>query len=297
MTAAIRAACIRGVSFDLLWGAEKDEDTESRNGAAASQIASIVREDADLIGRSRVHMRTTGSHAKLILLDTAEDGWIAGVGSCNWLSSPFQSVELSVVLRDQHVVADVAVALQRLVGRRGLSDNIATEMAITARDMRRTPSLGGDAAVSVIIGPAHDRLIWTASSEAKRRFVIGSNRLGSTARPGALMQGEVAASRGGVQATLLYTQTSGPLKNRHARALAEEAEADGVLLRRTKKIPLHGKFVAWDDDDLVVTSLNWASASADPDFPWGEIGGTYPRAPDCVRGLVTARANISRARG
>lgn len=272
MSALVRAACIRGVSFDLLWGAEKDEDTENRNAAAASQIASIVRDDPDLRGRFRVHMRTTGSHAKLILLDTADDGWIAGVGSCNWFSSPFQSVELSVVLRDQHVVADIAVALQRLVGRRGLSDNIATEMALNARDMRRMPPAEGNASVAVMVGTAHDRLIRIASSEAKRRFVIGSNRLGSTARPGALMQGEVAASREGVQATLLYTQTSGPLKNRHARALAEEARANGVLLRRTKKIPLHGKFVAWDEDNLVVTSLNWASASADPDFPWGEVG-------------------------
>ena len=92
------------------------------------------------------------------------------------------------------------------------------------------------------------------------------------------MQGEVAARRDGVQATLLYTQTSGPLKNRHARALAEEARADGVLLRRTKKIPLHGKFIAWDDDDLIVTSSNRASASADPDLPWGEIG-VYIHAP------------------
>ena len=38
------------------------------------------------------------------------------------------------------------------------------------------------------------------------------------------MQGEVAAGRMGVSATVLYTQASGPLKNRHARALATEAE-------------------------------------------------------------------------
>jgi hypothetical protein len=74
-----------------------------------------------------------------------------------------------------------------------------------------------------------------------------------------------------VQATLLYTQTARPLKNRHAWALADEAKADGVV-RRIKKVPLHGKFVTWDDDDLVVTSSDWASASADPDFAWGEIG-------------------------
>ena len=56
-------------------------------------------------------------------------------------------------------------------------------------------------------------------------------------------------------------------KNRHAKALAEQARLNGLTLTRTKKVTLHGKFVAWDNDDLIVTSLNWASASADPDFP------------------------------
>lgn len=268
----IQAACVRGVTFDLLWGAEKDEETAARNGAAASQIAQIVREDRDIRGRFRIHMRTTGSHAKMILADTLNDGWIAGIGSCNWLSSPFQSVELSVLLRDQHVVADVASTLQRLTGRRGLADEIATEMAITARDMRRSPKKSGDARVSIVVGDVHDGILRTASGTAQKRFVIGSNRLGSTARPGALLQGEVAARRDGLRSIVLYTQPSGPLKNRHAQALEEEARANGVVLVKTKKIPLHGKFALWGDDHLVVTSLNWASASADPDFPWGEIG-------------------------
>jgi phosphatidylserine/phosphatidylglycerophosphate/cardiolipin synthase-like enzyme len=287
----IRAACVRGVTFDLLWGAEKDEETERRNATAAAEIAKLVRDDKDMRGNFRVHMRTTGSHAKLILLDTAEGRWMAGVGSCNWLSSPFQAVEMSAVLRDQHVVADVAAALQRLVGRRGLSDDIATEMAIIARDLRRTPLEGGEACLAVVVGDMHDRLIRLASSAATQRFVVGSNRLGSTARPGALMQGGAAAGRGGVQATVLYTQTTGPLKNRHARALAEEAQANGLALRRTKKKPLHGKFLVWDDDDLVVTSLNWASASTDPDFPWGEIG-VHIHAPGIATDVLTRLEEI-----
>jgi len=238
----------------------------------ASQIARLIREDRDLRGRFTVHMRTTGSHAKLVLVDTAEDGWIAAVGSCNWLSSPFQAVELTVMLRDQRAVAEVAVALQNMVGRRGLADSLATEMAITARDLRRTPSQGGPAELSLVTGDAHDRLMRLASGSARHRFVVGSNLLGSTARPGALMQGEVAAGREGVRATVIYTKPTGPLKNRHTRVLAEEAESNGLSLVRTKKIPLHGKFVAWDADDVVITSLNWASASADPDFPWADIG-------------------------
>ena len=267
----IRAACVRGVQFDLLWGAEKDDETEKKNSTAASDIAKLVREDPAMKGRFRVRMKSTGSHAKVILYDTTEDGWIAAVGSCNWLSSPFQSVELSVILRDQRVVADLAFSIQRLVGRRGLADDMATEMAVTTRDLRRHASAQGSAKIAIVIGETHDQLIRTASG-ASHRFLVGSHRLGSTARPGAIMQGEAAAGRKGVKAIVLYTQPSGPLKNRHTRALEEEADGNGLILRRTRKPPLHGKFVAWDNDDVVITSLNWASAATDPDFPWGDIG-------------------------
>jgi hypothetical protein len=53
----------------------------------------------------------------------------------------------------------------------------------------------------------------------------------------ALLQGEVAAGRSGDTATILYTQPSGPLKNRHARALREEGAATGVNLVKTGKTP------------------------------------------------------------
>ena len=268
---AIRAACSRGVEFDLLWGAEKDEETEKRNFNAASEIAKLVRADPITRGKFRVHMRTTSSHAKLILLDTAEDGWVAAVGSCNWLSSPFEGVELSVILRDQHLVAEVATAIQHLGGRRGLADDLANEMALTSRELRRAVPTPGPDTISVIMGEDHDACARVASAAAQKQFIVGSNRLGSTARPGAIMRGEAAVRSGGT-AIVLYTQPAGPLKNRHARALAEEAAANGVSLIKTGKIPLHGKFLIWDDDDLVVTSLNWASASTDGSFPWGDLG-------------------------
>lgn len=268
----IRAACLRGVSFDMLWGAESLDEEDTRNGVSAVEIAKMVREDRDVARRFRVHMRSTGSHAKILLVDTPEGDWIAAIGSCNWLSTPFRAVELTAVLRDPAVVADVAVALQRMVGRRGLSDDIATEMAIVARDLRRHTPKGGPAKVSLMFGDNHDALMRTASGSAKHRMVVGSHRLGSTARPGVVMQGEAAVERAKVDVTLLYTMPSGPLKNRHARKLAEEAAVNGVNLVKAGQIPLHGKFVAWDNDDLVVTSLNWASASGDLDFPQADIG-------------------------
>ena len=283
----IRTACVRGVAFDLLWGAEIVDEEENRNTVSAVEIARLVREDRDLNRRFRVHMRSTGSHAKILLVDTADGDWIAAIGSCNWLSSPFRAVELTAVLRDPAVVADVAVAVQRLVGRRGLSDDIATEMAIVSRDLRRHKLRGGDAKVSLILGDGHDALMRTGSGVAKQRLIVGSHRLGSTARPGVVIQAEAAVERAKVDVTLLYTISSGPLKNRHARKLVEEAATNGVRLVKAGAIPLHGKFLAWDHDDLAVTSLNWASASTDIDFPQADVG-VHITSPGITDHVVSA---------
>jgi hypothetical protein len=48
---------------------------------------------------------------------------------------------------------------------------------------------------------------------------------------------EVAVGRSGVTATIPHTKPSGPL-NRHARALREDAAANGVNLVETGKTPL-----------------------------------------------------------
>jgi cardiolipin synthase A/B len=82
---------------------------------------------------------------------------------------------------------------------------------------------------------------------------VGSHRLGSTARPGALLPSQ-AAARPGVLATLIYSLAAKPLRQRHAREPRSEAKASGVRRVHSGKIPLHGKFLAWDDDDLVIAS-------------------------------------------
>lgn len=120
-------------------------------------------------------------------------------------------------------------------------------------------------------GDAHDKLIRDASGKAERRFVVGSHRLGSTVRPGAFLPSR-AAARPGVSVTLVYSLVSKPFRKKHARELQKEAAAVGVRLVDAGKIPLHGKFLAWDDRDLVVTSVNWASATSDIDFPESEVG-------------------------
>jgi cardiolipin synthase A/B len=279
---SVREACQRGVAIDVLWGAEADDETERKNHAAAIEIMNRARRHSATRGLVRVSRESTGSHAKLLLLDVADGSWIGAVGSCNWLSSPFGSVELTVILRDPHAVAQVAHALQLLAGRRGLSDEIASEMAILRRKLCEHPAGKGTALMSLVAGEAHDRLMREASGAAQRRMVVGSHRLGSTARSGALLPGEFAAKRSGVAVTILYTRASGPMDKSDARALEVEAAQSGVRLVRAQGVRVHGKFVAWDDDDLIVTSLNWASASGDPEFAEGELG-VHLKAPGVAR--------------
>lgn len=269
----ILAACARGVTFDIFWGAEADEETTKRNRAAAVDILNRVEVDRDLRGHFRISLTPTGSHAKLMLLDTPQ-GWAAVISTCNWLYTDFtRSVEMAVVLREPAVVADTATVLQRLIGQRGLSDSVAIELSGVIRQLRALPQQGGGGRAAIVCGEQHDALMRTASGESDKCFFVGTHRLGSTARPGAIMQAEVAARRHG-NVTVLYTMPSGPIKKRHARDLAIEEASEGVRIVCTGKygVKLHAKFVVWDDDDLLVTSLNWGSASTDVDSPCDEVG-------------------------
>ncbi|MGH6963772.1 MAG: hypothetical protein ACREE0_04780, partial [Phenylobacterium sp.] len=201
-----RQAALKGVTFDLLWG-DKDEDepeAATSSAVAVGDIMALVDKDPDLRGRFRVHMASTHSHTKLLLIDMEDSGWIGVLGSCNWIRSPFRSVELSVVLRDQHVVADVCEVLQNMAGRRGLIDGLANELGITVRDLRREPPRGGSAKVSVVVGTGHERLMRQASLETNHSLVIGAHKLGANARTGAILPGEAAAERH-VATTILYS--------------------------------------------------------------------------------------------
>lgn len=268
----IRAACARRVKFDLLWGAEAEDPTTGRNASSALAISQEVEADPTLRGSVRMRMATTGSHAKIAMADQADGSWLAAVGSCNWLASPFQMVEASIILRHPLAVADVITVLQRTVGRRPLADGLANELAITANDLRRDPpEPAGNARVTVLVGGDHEALMRRASGEAADRLLICSHRIGANVRPAAILPAALA-SRRGAEVSLLYTQPSKPMTRQEARAIGIEAADDGVRLVHASKTPAHGKVLLWTPDNLAATSHNWGSASTDHTFPYAEVG-------------------------
>lgn len=286
-----RRACERGVKVELLWGAEAEDAETGRNVAAAKAIAREVELDPMLRGSLAVRMRTTGSHAKIVLADRPDGSWMAAVGSCNWLASPFQAMEASVLLREPRLVADVATVLQGTVGRRAIADQLAQELALVANDLRRNaPEAQGPAQASVLIGGAHEAIMRRVSSEATGRLVICTHRAGANVRPATLLPATLARERG-VQVQFVYTMASAPMTRQGMRDVAAEAADAGVGVLQARKVPLHGKMLLWTPDDLVLTSHNWGSASTNVAFPMAEVG-VHVRLPGLADAVLARLTEV-----
>lgn len=287
---AVKAACARGVRMDLLWGAEAEDPETGRNAAAAELIAREIAADPVLRGAVTVRMRTTGSHAKIVLADRVDGRWVAAVGSCNWLSSPFQALEASVLLRDSRTVADVATILRETVGRRSIADALANELALTANDLRRNAPEGhGPARLTVVFGDAHEAMMRQVSGEAMGKLIICTHRVGGNVRPATILPAALAASRG-VEVAMLYTQPNPPMTRQVMRDVAAEAAVAGVAVVQARKVPAHGKMLLWTPDDVLVTSHNWGSASTNMSFAQAEVGVhvRFPGLADTVLARLAA---------
>lgn len=86
---AIFDAAKRGVVVDILWGENEDKAGVVSSREATARFRNEV-EHAGLSDVVRVQAFSTRSHAKLLVYDDPRTSdFVAVVGSCNWLASPF----------------------------------------------------------------------------------------------------------------------------------------------------------------------------------------------------------------
>ena len=273
-------AAKRGVRIDIFWGADRDERDRKANLEAAIAINHRITSDQNLRGRARVHLYTTRSHAKLLIADATGRGtgeFVAVVGSCNWLYSGFNRVETSIVLRHPHAVARVAQEFAELIFDIATSSDAASDLTSLARTLRTHAAPDGEAELRLVRGDEHAELMRLARETADKSIMVGGDRLGLAAEARTIIPMMAAAKRS-VQGILCYSKPSGPVTKQDAKDLAALAASAGVRLVEIHDRELHGKFLLWDDDHLVITSLNWSSADTSADAPLGEIG-LYIRSP------------------
>jgi len=208
----ILAAAARNVRVDILWG-QSDDLAET---SASSKASSLLRQAVQEAGRSdlvKVHSLTTDSHAKILAGDGGNGVWSAPVGSCNWLSTSFESFEASVRLRDPSLAGCIINHLATMsLGSRGVWHPLADELAILARRIRGAkPTSGRKAKLRVLLSPDHASIPLEARDQARKRIAITSHRIGIAGLPMAIVPVVTAAQEKGINASLFYGRATGPL--------------------------------------------------------------------------------------
>ena len=267
----LRAAVRRGALIDIFWGSGTAEKPGEKTIVEAAAIANEIARDDGLRDRVRIHLRSTGSHSKLVVADNGAGGYVALVGSCNWLYTGFDRFDLSVKLCEPGLVADILDRFCSLIARPGFKPEIGAELFIVAKRLRERESSGGSHQARIIAGAAHEAILREASGSASGRFVVASDKLGNSAYPNAIVPAEVAAATVRANPVVVYGEATGKISGKDASELTHDVRDRGVRLLRISG-GFHAKFLLWGDNDAVITSLNWCSWTTSADAPQGEIG-------------------------
>jgi cardiolipin synthase A/B len=282
----------RGAVIDILWGKSDEKDKVNTTREAAKELGAWLQQEG-LADRIRVHQVSTGSHAKILFWDAGTPGRFYGIiGSCNWLSTNFRSFDVSVRLREAGIVADVAFELAELIRPAdGQVPDLSAELVRIGRNLDRdtTASATDRSFAQLVLGPDHARVLLQARDDAKARVLITSHRLGANVKP-VLKTLSAAAQINGVSPEVYYGRPTGA---KVTPAVVEEAairwREEGIGIMAVRKPRLHAKMLAWDSDDVVITSQNWLSADPSEMNPRDEIG-VHVHGPEVAQRIVEAFA-------
>ncbi len=268
--ASLIAAAKRGAIVDVLWGENENKTDAVTTAKTIAKVRTTI--DTEGLGLSiRVHPFSTRSHAKILVCDDGKLGRLsATVGSCNWLSSGFQNYEASIRFSDPGVVAAVLEQIADLTrGSDRHWTELTSEMARLASDARlQKPPAGAKAKVTLVLGPQHAQFARTARDTARRRMFVTSHRIGPAARPSVILPAITAVRENGIEARVFY----GMAIERPA-GVSTSSNGHPVLSVQPILSPkLHAKILAWDDDDVLISSQNWLSADPGESNVRREIG-------------------------
>lgn len=287
---ALEQACQRGVRCHLFYGTTLD--TDRKNAIAMHELnvwLSSVRRASGFILAQR---DSVGSHVKCLAADDGQGGAVVLFGSSNWLSSPLLAVEVSIELTENYAAAAGLDLLRSIISPLSSASRSVETLQFTASDLRRTRSPLSSSTdsgqripvrMTILRADDHERLLRKVAHEADERFVCCTNKIGATMVPGLFNPAEIAGRRLD-DVRVYYSRRSGPIKRRHVMAHRERLH--GVVdLIAVEDPQVHAKFLLWDTDHAVVSTMNWGSQSGSPDNPLDEIG-LYLEGPGVATSLL-----------
>jgi hypothetical protein len=285
---ALENACERGVRCHLFFGTSLDR---AKHAAAMQELYLRLSAARQTRGYLQVQRDPVGSHAKFLAADDGHDGAVVLMGSCNWLHSPFSAVEVSAEFREANAVAEGLDLLREIVSKLASASRSVETLQFMASELRRQRNMLSNseeeeapaAKLTILHAADHERLLRVAAHDAQQRFVCCTNKVGANMVPALFDPAEVAGRRLS-DVRIYYSRRSGPVKRGHVTKHRERLHGI-VELIGVPEPQLHAKFLVWDSNHIVVSSLNWGSQSGLEDNPLDEIG-LYLEGPDLAASLL-----------
>ena len=212
--------------------------------------------------RIRLLRDPTGSHAKIALADSGPDGsFEAVVGSCNWLSADYTGIELSVRLREPHLVQEVAGALADLcrAPSGAWGRDVTSLLKIRDRCRRTAPSNRSRLAKAMLVfDEEHYAAVRDVRNVAPTSVNIGCDLFGPAGETSVLVPLQTSEREDRSTVRVLYKRPTEGFEAEVDRTIARFSSEKTTI---TQVPQLHGKFLSWDDETVIITSFNWLAAS------------------------------------
>ncbi|OAP71802.1 hypothetical protein A7325_12275 [Psychrobacter sp. SHUES1] len=305
---SIKTALLRGVDVYILWG--KTEREEDDSGFEKSRAEDLGIERTLKLFNTKLHevgiteqvnfnsFTRTESHAKFVISDHATKGYCSMITSCNFFYTAFNTFETSAVIYDNQFTSKLLrIASSISTGRSVMMSDTSRELESLANmvmeQIERTKVLKGEdkLTIKLVKKQEHYDYISSAKNLATKRIYVVSDFISDIAhRP---IFDNLAPLK--IKQKFCYYK-----KTRHMSDAELEQKARDLsslhypiqlkkISGRSHKAKSHAKFIAWDDDDILLTSLNWLSANA-----LEEKGGEYHELGLHIQGLNVAEELLNK---
>ena len=270
----LERAARRGVRIDLLWGVR--HDPESSGPPKPFTDCQNVLSKLSMSAKPWVTLseKSSGFHSKAIIFDNrTEEGWSTIVSSCNFLSSDFSAIEVSVRLRHPRIGRDlIGCLISSQVEASGAWSQLVHRLNRTWNELNQVCAMWsrpGVHKVEFLTDHDHYDCIRRARDLAKTDIVLGCDLFGIAAETSVLVPLSVASEEGR-EVRLFFRRPSRKLKEDGRQPDLDALAKRGLI---TRLIPsLHAKFLLWDEEALGLTSFNWLATVANDQRKGAEIG-------------------------
>lgn len=273
LTDNLFALARKSVKIDILWGqVEPSEGKDLQAYQATRDSLCVLVEHAKIEGLDtliNVHLEPTASHSKFMIYDDQNGEYSVVLGSCNWLNSNFKLFEASVKISSKSFASDmlrVSSTLSQGISR--VSNLFSRELSTLANAVAREktkPSCdfsGESMKVKLVLKNEHYDLVRRARDEAKADIFVCSHRFSHIAQRPVITPLITSTNNSGVGARIYYGCTSAGFNQGDIDALSSSVGRASVSFEKIALPAVHAKILAWDENNAVITSLNWLSASA-----------------------------------